>query len=257
MLKRSILVLLCGLAVAPVAFAANWPEHPTLRAVRVSAGPAIDGDLSDPAWQSAPEFTDFTQHDPTDGAPPTMRTSVRIVYDDEAIYFGLKADDPHPPTALLVRRDSFVPTDFFSINLDPELDRLSGAAFTVTPANVQIDSVLYNDIGEDGTWDGVWDSATKTVSDGWIAEVRVPFSQLRFPDKPVHVWGINITRRTVRNNEWVRIVNTKKGETGFVSHFADIVGLEGIHRGRSLELVPYAVARGDVRTGVDGANPLL
>jgi Domain of unknown function (DUF5916)/Carbohydrate family 9 binding domain-like len=257
MSKRFALVFLCCLTAAPAMLAANWPEHPTLHAVRVSAGPAIDGDLSDAAWQGAPEFTDFTQHDPTDGASPTMKTSVRIVYDDSAIYFGLKADDPQPPTALLVRRDSFVPSDFFSINIDPQHDRLSGSAFTVTPSNVQIDSILYNDINEDITWDGVWSSATKAVPDGWIAEVRVPFSQLRFPDKPVHVWGINITRRTVRNNEWVRIVNTKKGETGFVSHFADIVGLEGIHRGRPLELVPYAVARSDIRTHADPGNPLL
>ena len=78
MLKRPILVLLCCLAAANAAMAANWPEHPTLRAVRVSAGPAIDGDLSDPAWQSAPEFTDFTQHDPTDRAPPTMKPSTSV-----------------------------------------------------------------------------------------------------------------------------------------------------------------------------------
>jgi hypothetical protein len=228
-----------------------------LHAVRVSAGPAIDGDLSDAAWQDAPEFTDFTQHDPVDGAPPTMRTSIRIVYDDDAIYFGTKVEDPQHPTMLLVRRDTFVPSDFLSFNIDPTHDRLSGAAFTVTPANVQIDSILYNDIGEDGSWDGVWESATKIVPDGWIAEMRIPFSQLRFPDKPSHVWGLNVTRRTVRNNEWVRIVNTKKGETGFVSHFADIVGLEGIHRGRPLELVPYAVARSDIRTRADRADPFL
>lgn len=255
MLNRTTIALLTLLAV-PSAFAANWPEHPTLRAVRVATGPAIDGDLSDAAWQSAPEFTDFTQHDPDDGAPPTMRTSLRIVYDDDAIYFGTKVEDPHPPTMLLVRRDSFVPSDFLSFNIDPQLDRLSGAAFTITPANVQIDSILYNDIGEDGSWDGVWDSATKIVPDGWIAEMRIPFSQLRFPDKPVHVWGLNVTRRTVRNNEWVRIVNTRKGETGFVSHFADIVGLEGIHRGRPFELVPYAVARSDVRTRRNPNDPL-
>ena len=235
--------------------AASWPEHPVLHAVRANGPIAIDGDLSDAAWQNAPEFTDLTQHDPVDGAPPTMRTSIRIVYDDEAIYFGAKMEDPQRPTALLVRRDTFVETDFVSINLDPQLDRLSGNAFTVTPANVQLDSVLYNDIGEDVSWDGVWDSATKIVPDGWVLEVRVPYSQLRFPDKPVQTWGINITRRTVRNNEWVRIVNTKKGDTGFVSHFADIVGLEGIHRGRPLELVPYAVARSDVRTRID--NPLF
>ena len=252
------LVVFCSLlALAPAGFAANWPEHPTIRAVRATAPVAIDGDLSDAAWQNAPEFTDFTQHDPVDGAPPTMRTILRIVYDDDAIYFGMKMEDPERPTALLARRDSFTQSDFISINIDPQLDRLGGNAFTLNPANVQVDTVLYNDIGEDGSWDGVWSSATKIVSDGWIAEVRIPYSQLRFHDKPVHVWGLNITRRTVRNNEWVRIVNTKKGETGFVSHFADIVGLEGIHRGRSLELVPYAVVRGDIRTRADESNPLL
>ncbi|HKO01986.1 MAG TPA: DUF5916 domain-containing protein, partial [Thermoanaerobaculia bacterium] len=246
-----------SLFVCSAAHAANWPQRPTLTAVRVASAPSVDGDLSDAAWQNAPEFTDFTQHDPDDGQPPTMRTSVRIVYDDDAIYFGMKMTDPQRPTALLVRRDSFVQSDFVSINIDTQHDRLSGNAFTVTPANVQIDSVLYNDIGEDGTWDGVWSSAAKIASDGWTTEVRIPFSQLRFPDKAEHVWGVNITRRTVRNNEWVRIVNTKKGETGFVSHFADVTGISGIHRGRPLELVPYGVARSDIRSRADRNDPLL
>jgi hypothetical protein len=239
------------------AFAANWPEHPILHAVRAAPAPVIDGDLSDAAWQKAPEFTDFTQHDPDDGKPATMPTSVRIVYDDRAIYFGIKVTDPEKPAALLARRDTLTQSDFLSINIDPRHDRLSGTAFTITPVNTQIDSILYNDIGEDGSWDGVWDSAVKIVPGGWTAEVRVPYSQLRFPDKPVHVWGLNITRRTVRNNEFDRIVNTKKGETGFVSHFADIDGLEGIHRGKPAEIVPYTVARSDVLTRADARNPLV
>lgn len=253
-MKKSVLVLLV-LAVAPFAHAANWPERPVLRAVRVSDAPVIDGDLSDAAWQSAPEFTDFTQHDPTDGAPGTMHTSVRILYDDKAIYFGARMDDPQRPTALLARRDSFLQYDFLSINIDSQHDRLSGAAFTVTPSNMQVDSILFNDIGEDVSWDGVWDSTTRIVPTGWIAEVRIPFSQLRFPDKAQHVWGINITRRTVRNNEWVRIVNTKKGETGFVSHFADLTGIDGIRRERPLEIVPYVVGRSDFFTRTDRADP--
>ena len=257
MCKRLTVFAAFLVLAAPAAFAANWPDRPTLTAVRVTTPPAVDGDLSDAAWQNAPEFTDFTQHDPEDGKPATMRTSVRIVYDDDAIYFGAMMHDPQRPTALLMRRDSFDQTDFLSINVDPQHDRLSGNAFTVTPANVQLDTVLFNDIGEDASWDGVWDSACKIVADGWVAEVRVPFSQLRFHDQPVHTWGLNITRRTVRNNEWVRIVNTKKGETGFVSHFADVVGLEGIHRGRPLELVPYAVARADVQTRANRSDPLL
>lgn len=250
-------ILLIVFAAAAAAHAANWPDHPILHAVRVSTPPVIDGDLTDAAWKNAPEFTDFTQHDPDDGKPATMKSSVRVVYDDHAIYFGLKMDDPQRPTTQLARRDSFTQSDFISINLDPQLDRLSGNAFTINPSNVQVDTVLYNDIGEDPSWDGVWESATKIVPDGWQLEVRIPFSQLRFPDKPVHVWGINITRRTVRNNEVVRIVNTPKGQTGFVSHFADLVGLEGIHRGRPLELMPYTVAREDVQTRADFSDPFL
>jgi hypothetical protein len=250
---RKFLLLLL---IAPAARAANWPAHPILHAVRVSVPPVIDGDLSDPAWQQAPEFTDFTQHDPDDTKPSTMRTSVRIVYDNAAVYFGAKMTDPNPPTAQLYRRDTFGNFDFLSINLDPMLDRLSGNAFTVTPAGEQGDTVLYNDIGEDPSWDGVWESAVRITPDGWTAEVRVPFSQLRFPDKPVQVWGINITRKTVRNNETDRVVNTPKGQTGFVAHFADLVGIEGIHRGRPLEIVPYTVGRTDVRSGF-GNDPLV
>src|SRR5262249_47756024 len=192
-----------------------------------------------------------------DTKPPTMRTSIRIVYDDKAIYFGCQMDDTHPPTALLARRDTFLNADFISINLDPQHDRLGGNAFTVFASGEQGDSVLYNDIGEDGSWDGVWESAVKTSDHGWTLEVRIPFSQLRFPEKAKHVWGVNITRRTVRNNEWVRIVNTPKGQTGFVSHFADIEGIEGIHRERPLELVPYAVGRSDVMSRVNRSTPFI
>ncbi|MGZ5445754.1 MAG: DUF5916 domain-containing protein [Thermoanaerobaculia bacterium] len=251
------LLLLSLLVASPFAHAANWPDRPTLRAVRATTPVLIDADLSDPAWQTAPEFTDFTQHDPHDGEPATMRTSFRVLYDDEAIYFGAMMEDPGPPTALLARRDSFGTSDFLSINIDSQHDRLSGAAFTVYPSNVQVDSILFNDIGEDTSWDAVWESASNVVSNGWVAEIRVPFSQLRFPEKASHTWGINVTRRTVRTNEWVRIVNTRKGETGFVSHFADLTGLDGIRRGRALELVPYGLVRSDVLTRADRSNPLL
>src|SRR6185436_9626425 len=179
MMRRTVFLIVLLLGAASAARAANWPERPVLHAARATPSPVIDGDLSDAAWQSAPEFTGFTQHDPEDGAPATMRTSIRVVYDDDAIYFGAKMDDPGKPTALLVRRDNFATYDFISINIDSQHDRLSGNAFTLSPANVQVDTILYNDIGEDVAWDGVWSSATKIDGSGWIAEVRIPFSQLR------------------------------------------------------------------------------
>ena len=256
-MKKRLLFALVLLVCSPFARAANWPDRPTLRAVRTTMPIVIDGDFDEAAWQNAPEFTDFTQHDPNDGQPATMRTSFRVLYDDDAIYFGAVMEDPGPPTALLARRDSFGTSDFLSINIDSQFDRLSGAAFTVYPSNTQVDSILFNDINEDTSWDAVWASASKVVANGWVTEIRVPFSQLRFPEKASHTWGINVTRRTVRNNEWVRIVNTRKGETGFVSHFADLTGLDGIRRGRALELTPYGVVRSDVLTRADRSNPLL
>lgn len=254
---RRCAFLLAAVLCVSVAHAANWPARPTLHAVRATSPIVIDGDLSDAAWQSAPEFTDFTQHDPDDGKPGTLPTSVRVLYDDKAIYFGAKMVDDHPPVALLARRDNFVNADFLSINIDSQHDRLSGNAFTVTPAGEQLDTVLYNDIGEDVSWDGVWEAQMRIVPGGWIAEVRIPFSQLRFPEKAHQVWGVNITRKVTRLNETMRIVNTPKGGTGFVSHFADIDGLDGIHRGEAFEIVPYAVARSDYRTRFDRANPFL
>src|SRR5947207_2309060 len=208
-------VLFALLLIAPVIHAANWPDRPVLHAVHATSPITIDGDLSDAAWKTAPEFTDFTQHDPDDGKPTTLPTSVRIVYDDKAIYFGVTMADNHLPVALLTRRDNFVNDDYLSINIDAQHDRLSGNAFTVTPAGEQLDTVLYNDIGEDVSWDGVWESAVKTGPAGWVAEVRIPFSQLRFPEQASHVWGLNITRRITRLNETVRVVNTPKGDTGF------------------------------------------
>src|ERR1700750_2811155 len=118
MSKRSLFAFLLFLCAVPAVQAANWPEHPKLHAVRATVSPVIDGNLSDAAWQNAPAFTDFTQHDPDDGAAPTMSTSVRIVYDDHAIYFGAKMTDPRRPTAQLARRESFTQSDFLSINLD-------------------------------------------------------------------------------------------------------------------------------------------
>ncbi len=255
-MKRSLFAFLLILCV-PGAYAANWPARPVLHAVRATSPIVVDGDLSDAAWQAAPEFTDFTQHDPDDGKPVSQRTSIRVLYDDKAIYFGAKLTDDHPPVALLARRDNFVNCDYLSINIDSQHDRLSGNAFTITPAGEQLDTVLYNDIGEDVSWDGVWESQVRVVPDGWTAEVRIPFSQLRFPEKPVQVWGLNITRRITRLNETARIVNTPKGQTGFVQNFADLDGLNDIHRGQSLEIVPYGVARSDFETRFNRSDPFL
>ncbi len=243
------------LAILLFSAAAHAAERPLFRATRASKPPVIDGDLSDPAWQGAQEISGFIQHDPDDGKPATQKTVVKVVYDGDAIYVGALMEDTHRVTTLLGRRDSDLESDWFRISIDSQHDRLTGAAFWVNPSNVQVDMILYNDIYDDWSWDAVWASAAKIVSNGWIAEVRVPFSQLRFPDKAQQTWGVNFARRTVSNKELARLVNTPKMETGTVSRFADLEGLDGIHPERAFEIVPYGVSRSDLTSRTETLDP--
>jgi hypothetical protein len=231
-------------------------ETRQFQAVRAAKSPMIDGDLSDEAWQNAPELVGFTQREPNEGKPAVQQTRVKIVYDDEAIYFGAFMEDSGPVTPLLARRDTdFSNGDYIKFVVDSQHDRQNGAAFIVNASNVQADSILYNDVADDSSWDGVWSSATKIVDKGWIAEVRVPFSQLRFPDRETHTWGFNTTRWNARLHEMSRLVFTPRTETGYVSRFGDLHGLTGVHPKRALELVPYGVARSDLRSRAD--NPFV
>lgn len=217
----------------------------TYRAVRASKPPIIDGDLSDPTWANAPEITGFIQRDPEEGKPESEKTVVKVVYDDDAIYFGAYLHDSHPVTSLLGRRDTTIESDWFRVYLDPHLDHRSGATFQVNPANVQYDAALSSDALSDANWDAVWSSATKIVSDGWIAELAIPYSQLRFPDRASHTWGINLGRAISRRGELSRLVYIPKRDAGFVSRFALLTGIDGIKPRRGLELLPYTSARLD------------
>ncbi len=225
-------------------------------AVRAAKAPVIDGVLDDEAWTKAPSIAGFIQRDPEEGKPATRTTTVRVAYDQDAIYVAARMDDDAPVTARLARRDTSLESDWFCVYLDSQFDRRSGAAFWVNPANVQVDMTLHDDSFSDRSWDGVWDSATKIDDAGWSVEMRIPYSQLRFPRLKEHVWGVNFIRNISSNKEEDRLVHTPKTESGFVSRFARLVGLEAIEPRRALEIVPYAVARADLSTRVPGDDPL-
>jgi hypothetical protein len=235
--------------------AADTPPAPVFRAVRATTPPVIDGNLDDPAWQSAPEITGFTQHDPDDGKPATQKTVVKVVYDEQAIYIGARMEDTKAVTTLLGRRDNNLESDWFRIYVDAQHDRLTGAVFWVNPSNVQLDKALYSDIYSDSSWDAVWQSEARIVPGGWVVEVKIPYSQLRFPDRPEHIWGINFARKIVSRNEDDWLVNTPKGQSGTVSRFADLAGITGIHPARTFEVMPYGVARSDLQSKVPAGDP--
>jgi hypothetical protein len=142
-----------------------------LRAMRATRPPAIDGHLTDEVWALAEPATSFTQRDPDEGKAPTERTEIRFLYDDDALYIAARLFDSEPGriTRRLSTRDNSPDADLLSVYLDPMHDRLTGAIFRVSAANVQQDSILYNDTWTDNSWDAVWQSAVTMDEDGWCA----------------------------------------------------------------------------------------
>lgn len=221
------------------------PPVATVAARELTGAIAIDGRLNDEAWQELSVYSDFHQRAPDEGGKPTEETEVRIGYDADAIYVGLRLfdTDPKKVSRQISRRDRSSATDFVTVYLDPRHDHLTGAVFTVSAAGVQADATIYNDFEEDNTWDAVWASAVAFDEQGWGAEFRIPFSQLRFSRGDAALWGINIQRYIYRRNEdiWLQLV--PRVDRALASRFAHLSGVEAIKPQPHLELLPYVSTR--------------
>jgi hypothetical protein len=216
-------------------------------AVRINQVVNIDGKLSEEFWKEIIPVSQFTQRDPDEGKEPTQKTDVKIAYDDAAIYVGARMHDSSPDSiiARLVRKDVDITSDLFGIFLDPYYDRRSGFYFGINAAGTLYDGVLYNDTWDDETWDGVWEGKVNIDDKGWTAELRIPFSQLRFHSNSENVWGVNFRRDIARHNEQDYFVYVPKNENGFVSRFAQLKGINGISPPGKLEVLPYVTTRAE------------
>lgn len=235
--------------VAGAGFAKDQqPENvPAYRAVRAAGSMVIDGKLEEPIWSTATPADGFRQRDPNEGEPASERTEVRVAYDDNALYVGVRLFDREPGKIKrrLSRRDDDADADTVRVYLDPRHDRRSGMIFQVSAAGVQSDAILFNDSWDDSSWDGVWESAVTVDGEGWVAEMRIPFSELRFPAGDQQTWGFNVARFIQRKNEsdWLELVPKK--ESGLSSRLAHLTGLDGLRPRPHLALLPYAVSKGE------------
>ena len=220
---------------------------PVLQSVRASSPVVIDGLLDDEVWVRTPATTGFTQRDPDEGKPATERTELRIAYDNDALYIAARMDDNDAARIArqLARRDQDAEADMFVVYLDPHHDHVTGAVFGVSAAGVQSDAVVFNDTWRDQSWDAVWTSAVKIDQRGWTAELRIPFSQLRFPRADHHTFGINASRYIQRKKEEDWLVEVPKTENGLASRMGHLDGLDGVSSRHTAELLPYAVARSE------------
>ncbi len=209
---------------------------------RITVAPKIDGVLNDAAWQDAPIATNFVERVPTNGKPipDSLKTDVKIVYDDLGIYFGATMKDPEPDKILkeLTERDGIGNDDFFFVLLNGYNDRQQSLQFIVTAAGVQYDAKMTNE-NEDASWNGIWYSAVQINDDSWVAEIFIPYSEVRFPHKNVQLWGLNMERemrRTRTRYSWSHIDNTKGA---FSIYDGEIYGIENIQSPTRLSFQPY------------------
>ncbi len=246
-MKHALLCFLCYSLSAAVPQDSASVSKIQVHAVRVQEQIVIDGILSEPVWQNGFAFTDFKQSDPNQGSPGTERTEVRVAYDDAAIYVGARMFDGAPDSIMqiLSRRDQYPVSDWFGIFIDGYHDHRTGNFFAVSAGGTILDGVLYNDDWNDFSWDGVWEGKTHIDGKGWTAEIRIPYSQLRFRDEKTLVWGINFQRDIGRRRENDKLAYTPRSQSGFVSRFGELVGLENIDPPRRFEVMPYITGKGE------------
>ena len=214
-------------------------------AKRVSKAPKIDGVLNDDAWMGADVAKDFVMFRPESGTKEreSERTEVRIVYDDEAIYFGAYMHDQNPDKIpqQFSTRDNFGVVDWFGIMLNPNNDSQNDTEFFIQATGNQADAKASQE-DEDFSWSAVWQSSVKIVDDGWIAEIKIPYSALRFSNKKVQTWGLNFHRRFANSRDqytWNFIDRT----VGFIQQYAGTIsGIENISPPTRLSFSPYASA---------------
>jgi hypothetical protein len=242
----AIVIQLASSVVPSAQNAAGRAVH-AVHAVRTTDKVTIDGFLNDNVWGLAPPATEFTQRDPDVGKAPSERTELRIAYDDANMYFGIRLLDSEPGKIVrrLSRRDDNPDADAFTIQLSPYHDQLTGVIFEISAAGVQRDAIISNDTNIDYSWEGVWETAVRITDDGWVAELRIALSQLRFPASAHQVWGVNAARFIHRKNETVWLQLVPKDESGVASRMDDLEGLEGIEFRRHLALMPYVANRSE------------
>src|SRR5690606_24906983 len=188
----------------------------------------------------------FTQSQPEPGSAASEHTEVAVLYDEEALYvaFWATVRDPATLVAPLARRDAFPVTDRVSVDIDSYGDGRTAFSFAVTAGGVEQDILLYDDVWEDATWDAVWEGEVAHTADGYTAEFRIPFSQLRYAATAgPQTWGIQFQRDIPATGEIGFWAPVPPEAGGYVSRFGRLTGLEGLRAPRRVELVPYALTQ--------------
>ncbi|MFB6098454.1 MAG: DUF5916 domain-containing protein, partial [Salinibacter sp.] len=238
------------------------PRPAQITAHRTEKTLTIDGRLRESAWKKVSPITGFRQLKPQEGAPASQRTEVRVLYGSDALYVGAVLYDEHPDRirARLARRDQLNQADWFEVSIDSYFDRKTARTFAVNAAGVERDGLIQGGGGGPGSpldtaWDAIWRSDVRITEKGWIAELRIPYSELRFSQADRQRWGIQFRRRIPRNSEvaeWPLVPQSER-RSSLVAQYGILTNLRNLEGGRNIKFSPYTVSR--VRTREDADNP--
>ncbi|MEZ4425481.1 MAG: DUF5916 domain-containing protein [Gemmatimonadota bacterium] len=257
----ALLLALAGSAGAQSAPAGDGGADRRVAEARAVPGGAItlDGRLDEASWRDAPIIDGFVQKEPVEGAEPSARTEVRIVYDASALYVGARMHegDPDIVRAPVGRRDELGQADWFLISLDTYLNRRTAVTFGVTAGGTRFDRYHDRDDEDayDEAFDPVWEARTRTEADGWTAEIRIPFSQLRFTPAADQRWGVNFARAIPQREERSYWVPVPRSVQAWASRFGTLEGLRDIDPARGVELLPYVASDARLVAEPDADDP--
>ncbi len=257
---RTILVACTFFAIAHPVGAQPSPKRASAVRLPSSQAPRIDGRLDDAAWRGATSIEDFSQQRPIEGAEPTERTQVFVRYDDDALYIGARMfrKEPRDIARSVTRRDGQGNAERLQVTFDTQRDRRTGYAFAVSAAGVRTDFHHSQDDenrGRENQYDPIWSADAQVDSLGWTAEMRIPFSQFRFPVADTQEWGFQLDRWMPDKNEDLQWIVIPSRENGYISRFGTLTGISGIKATRPTELLPY-VAVDATKSAVSNAlNP--
>jgi hypothetical protein len=242
--KKIILGICLVLGVHTVTYSLNNNKQ-TIEIKKVEHSPRIDGILDDEVWINAPVAKDFIEYEPYNGSTPSLPTEVKIVYDNHAIYFGAIMYDNHPDSIIrdLGVRDDYtgLNSDLFTVVISTFNDGVNASEFMVSASGIQSD-VKHNGNRDDRNWDAVWDSKVRITDQGWVVEMKIPYSALRFSKKENQVWGVHFMRHIRRYREWSSwnfIDNTVQGK---INQMGEMSGIRDIEPPLRLSVTPYVSA---------------
>ena len=219
--------------------------------------PKIDGLLGDEIWSLGEWQGDFTQQQPVGNADPTEETYIKVLYDHSNLFVAIICQDDEPDLIrdIFDRRDA-LSGDMAGIALDSYEDKLTAFEFNLSAAGQKMDLKHLGDYQWDFNWNGVWDGATSKNDTSWVAEMRIPFSQIRYTNREEHVWGMHVWRWIDRRQEEDQWQYIPLDAPAMVYLFGELKGVKNIRESRQVEFLPYVLSSIAKPADGDGYDPL-